>query len=48
MDSGIDGYGEIDVDAGMDPARLKREFPNLTLWGAVSCLTTLVTGARAR
>lgn len=35
--SGIDGYGEIDIDAGMDPVELKRRFPRLTLWGGMSC-----------
>ena len=34
---GVDGYGEIDVDAGMDPVEVKRRFPKLTLWGGVSC-----------
>ncbi|HUU53397.1 MAG TPA: uroporphyrinogen decarboxylase family protein [Armatimonadota bacterium] len=41
-DSGIDGYGEIDVDAGMDPVEVKRRFPELTLWGGVSCGKVLV------
>lgn len=42
VESGIDGYGEIDNDAGMDPAELKRKFPHLTLWGGMSCGSTLV------
>jgi uroporphyrinogen decarboxylase len=42
VDSGVDGYGEIDVDAGMDPVELKRSFPHLTLWGGMSCGSTLV------
>jgi uroporphyrinogen decarboxylase len=44
VDSGVDGYGEIDNDAGMDPAEVKREFPHLTLWGGISCGGTLVAG----
>lgn len=36
-DSGVDGYGEIDIDAGMDLAELRRRFPHLTLWGGISC-----------
>ena len=44
VESGIDGYGEIDNDAGMDMATLKRTFPHLTLWGGVSCGRTLVRG----
>ncbi len=35
--SGVDGYGEIDIDAGMDLAELKQKFPRLTLWGGISC-----------
>ena len=42
VDSGVDGYGEIDVDAGMDPVELKERFPKLTLWGGVSCGKVLV------
>ncbi len=45
VESGVDGYGEIDIDAGMDPTALKREFPHLTLWGGVSCGSTLVSGS---
>ncbi len=40
--SEVDGYGEIDNDAGMDPAEVKRKFPHLTLWGGISCGSTLV------
>lgn len=47
VESGIDAYGEIEVDAGMDMGRLKREHPGLTLWGGVSCMTTLVSGTPA-
>ncbi len=42
VDSGVDGYGEIDIDAGMDPAEVKRSFPHLTLWGGMSCGSALV------
>ena len=36
-ESGIHGYGEIEGDAGMDLARLKKEHGRLTFWGDVSC-----------
>lgn len=36
-DSGVDGYGEIDIDAGMELTELRRRFPHLTLWGGISC-----------
>jgi uroporphyrinogen decarboxylase len=42
VESGVDGYGEIDIDAGMELARLKRDLPHLTLWGGVSCGSALV------
>lgn len=38
--SGIDGYFEIDRRAGMDLARLRREFPHLTLVGNINSHTT--------
>jgi len=44
LDSGVDAYGEIDNDAGMDPAEVKRRFPHLTLWGGMSCGKTLALG----
>lgn len=47
VESGVDGYGEIDVDAGMDPVELKRRFPKLTLWGGISCGKTLVSESPA-
>jgi uroporphyrinogen decarboxylase len=47
VDSGVDGYGEIDVDAGMDLAEVKRRFPHLTLWGGISCGSTLVSSSPA-
>jgi hypothetical protein len=37
VESQVDGYGEIDIDAGMNLADLKQEFPHLTLWGGMSC-----------
>lgn len=44
VNSGVDGYGEIDIDAGMDLAHVRRRFPHLTLWGGVSCGSTLALG----
>jgi len=44
VESGVDGYGEIDIDAGMDVAELKRRFPHLTLWGGMSCGRALTFG----
>jgi len=44
IESGVDGYGEIDAQAGMDLGELKKEFPNLILWGNVDCAYTLVFG----
>ncbi len=35
--AGIDGYGEIDVDAGMDIPGLQDRYPELTCWGNISC-----------
>lgn len=35
--AGIDGYGEIDVDAGMRIPDLQQSFPSLTCWGNISC-----------
>lgn len=34
---GCDAYGEIDVDAGMDLYELHRRYPDLVLWGGLSC-----------
>jgi len=42
--SGVDGYGEIDAQAGMKLGDLKRAFPNLILWGNVDRAKTLVFG----
>lgn len=44
--SGVDGFGEIQPTAGMDLAGLKKEFPNLILWGNVDCGETLVHGTK--
>ena len=48
VESGVDGYGEIDAQAGMDLGELKRKFPNLILWGNVDCAHTLVFGPEER
>ena len=37
VESGIHGYGEIDIDAGMDLLEVRRRYPKLTLWGGISC-----------
>jgi len=34
-EAGIDGYGEIDWNAGMDLAELKPRYPDVTFWGNV-------------
>ena len=44
-ESGIDGYGEIEGDSGMDLGKLKKEYGHLTFWGNVSC-HTLRTGTK--
>ena len=36
-ESGVDGYGEIDYDAGMRIPEVQARFPKLTCWGNVSC-----------
>lgn len=46
VEAGAHGYGEIDVDAGMDLAEVKRRYPNLTLWGGISCGKLLVHGTK--
>jgi uroporphyrinogen decarboxylase len=45
--SGVDGYGEIDLQAGMRVSELKEQFPHLTLWGGVDCAGALVKGTAA-
>jgi len=47
VESGVDGYGEIDLQAGMKIAELKDRLPHLTLWGGVDCAGALVTGTPA-
>ncbi len=34
---GVEGYGEIDHDAGMTIPELQQRFPRLTCWGNISC-----------
>ena len=48
IDSGADGYGEIQPTAGMNLAELKRELPHLTLWGNIDCGETLVNGSKEK
>ena len=48
LDSGVDGYGEIDIQSGMKLKDLREAFPNLVLWGNVDCARTLVFGPRER
>jgi len=43
-ESGVDGFGEIDAQAGMDLGELRKRFSNLILWGNVDCAYTLVMG----
>ncbi len=43
-ESGVDGYGEIDIDAGMSLVEMKKAFPQLTLWGGMSCGRALSFG----
>jgi len=45
--SGVDGYGEIDIQAGMDLLEIKQRLPHLTLWGGVDCAGVLVSGSPA-
>lgn len=44
VESGVDGYGEIDAQAGMDLGEVKKRFPHLVLWGNVDCAKTLTFG----
>ena len=48
VESGVDGYGEIDIHAGMALAEVKRRFPHLTLWGGMSCGSALVFDTPAK
>jgi uroporphyrinogen decarboxylase len=45
VESGVDGYGEIDAQAGMRLSDLKERLPHLILWGNVDCAKTLVLGS---
>lgn len=42
--SGVHGYGEIDSQAGMDLAELRRAFPDLVLVGGIDCGQLLQNG----
>jgi len=42
--SGVDGYGEIDKQAGMDLAEIRQRLPHLILWGNIDCGQTLTSG----
>jgi len=44
VNSGVRGYGEIDVVAKMDLAEIRAKLPHLVLWGNVDCAGALVTG----
>jgi uroporphyrinogen decarboxylase len=46
VESGVDGYGEIDAQAGMDLGELKAKLFHLLLWGNVDCARTLSSGSR--
>jgi uroporphyrinogen decarboxylase len=48
VESGVDGYGEIDKQAGMDLAEVRRRLPHLILWGNVDCGHTLSSGTPAQ
>jgi uroporphyrinogen decarboxylase len=43
--SGVDGYGEIDIAAGMDPLLVRERYPRLVLLGAVECGELLTNGS---
>lgn len=45
LSSGVDGYGEIDISAGMRLGEVRAKFPRLVLWGGVDCARTLVYGS---
>lgn len=47
VESSVDGYGEIDKQAGMDLAQIRRRLPHLILWGNVDCARTLTFGTPA-
>jgi len=43
--SGIHGYGEIDIDAGMDLLEVRRRYPKPALWGGISCGKLMLLGS---
>jgi len=47
VESGVDGYGEIDKQAGMELAEVRRRLPHLILWGNVDCGRALTSGTEA-
>ncbi|MEM3693303.1 MAG: uroporphyrinogen decarboxylase family protein [Candidatus Bathyarchaeia archaeon] len=47
VESGVDGYGEIDYQAGMRLSDIKERLPHLILWGNVDCAKTLVLGSKS-
>jgi uroporphyrinogen decarboxylase len=47
VESGVDGYGEIDKQAGMELAEIRQRLPHLILWGNVDCGRTLSEGTTA-
>jgi len=48
VESGADGYGEIDAQAGMNIAEIKERLPHLVLWGNVDCAKTLPFGPKEK
>jgi len=46
VESGVDGYGEIDSGHGMDVAEIVEKLPHLSLWGAIDCGELLVRGTK--
>ena len=42
--SGIDGYGEIDYDAGMRIPEVRSRYPQVTCWGDIPCGSLLHQG----
>lgn len=45
LDAEVDGYGEIEIGAGMDLGELRRKYPRLTFWGNVACADVLLQGS---
>ena len=42
--SGVDGYGEIDIAAGMDLLAVREKYPELVLVGGIECGELLTNG----